>query len=155
MLFVFFGPSCTGKSTIAARLVDFLPIEVYSGRDYLRLATNEAEAWRHFLGLLNQAAANQSLSGPNICYLVTEPEQLAKVESIPGAVKVKFNASLDTIKERFSQRTKRRLAPQVEQMLERQYAQWQNVTGDYRIDTTREPKDVDVVEAILNKLRSQ
>lgn len=38
------GNSCTGKSTIAELLAQRLSAEVYSGKDYLRLARSEAVA---------------------------------------------------------------------------------------------------------------
>ena len=42
------GESCTGKSTLAARLKSLLGAEVCTGRDYLRLAKNEAIAKKPF-----------------------------------------------------------------------------------------------------------
>ncbi len=38
------GESCTGKSALADKLKCLLNAEVYTGRDYLRLAKDEAAA---------------------------------------------------------------------------------------------------------------
>lgn len=42
------GESCTGKSTLADKLKPLLGAEVYTGKDYLRLAKNEAIAKKLF-----------------------------------------------------------------------------------------------------------
>lgn len=44
MVIALFGDSCTGKSSIAQRLSAHLSAEVYSGKDYLRLAKSERMA---------------------------------------------------------------------------------------------------------------
>ena len=44
MLFVIFGESCTGKSTLAEQVKERLGGEVCTGKDYLRMARSEAEA---------------------------------------------------------------------------------------------------------------
>lgn len=44
MVIALFGDSCTGKSSIAQRLSAHLSAEVYSGKDYLRLAKSESMA---------------------------------------------------------------------------------------------------------------
>lgn len=38
MVIALFGDSCTGKATIAAALVQMLSAEIFSGKDYLKLA---------------------------------------------------------------------------------------------------------------------
>ena len=44
MVIALFGDSCTGKSTIAAALAPSLSAEVFSGKDYLKLAKSESMA---------------------------------------------------------------------------------------------------------------
>lgn len=44
MLYIFMGQSCTGKSTVANKLKELIDVEVFAGKDYLRLAKNENEA---------------------------------------------------------------------------------------------------------------
>jgi uridine kinase len=41
MVIGIFGESCTGKSTLAERIAASLSCEIYTGKDYLRLAKNE------------------------------------------------------------------------------------------------------------------
>ena len=41
MVIGIFGESCTGKSTLAERISAGLSCEVFTGKDYLRLAKNE------------------------------------------------------------------------------------------------------------------
>ena len=41
MVIGIFGESCTGKSTLAEKLKTQLDAEVYTGKDYLRLAKND------------------------------------------------------------------------------------------------------------------
>ena len=44
MVIALLGDSCTGKSSIAKKLSAHLSAEVYSGKDYLRLAKSESMA---------------------------------------------------------------------------------------------------------------
>ena len=41
MVIGIFGESCTGKSTLAEKITASIPCEVFTGKDYLRLAKNE------------------------------------------------------------------------------------------------------------------
>lgn len=43
MLYIFMGQSCTGKSTVADKVKELTGTEVFSGKDYLRMAKNEEE----------------------------------------------------------------------------------------------------------------
>ena len=61
------GESCTGKSTLADKLKSLLGAEVYTGKDYLRLAKNEAIAKKLFQNKLKDA-----ISGPHIIYVISE-----------------------------------------------------------------------------------
>lgn len=144
MLYLFMGQSCTGKSTVAKKLQELMDVEVFSGKDYLRLAKGENEAWEKFYDKLSQAALDATGSQTSIVYLITEKGQLDKVSSIEGANRVKFTASLDTIKARFAQRMGGRLPAPVEKMLEGQYVQWEAVEGHITLDTT---EDIDPMVA--------
>lgn len=130
------GPSCSGKSTTAIQVKDLIGAEIFTGRDYLRMAKNQNEAWRVFYEKLSNAAFNQESASENIIYLITEKAQLDKIASIKGSCKVKFTASLETIKSRFSQRMHGKLPPPVEKMLVNQYEEWKNIKGDINVDTT-------------------
>ncbi len=114
MLYIFMGQSCTGKSTVANKIKELIGAEVFTGKDYLRMAKNESEAWRLFYEKLSDAASNEDLSEETIIYLITEMAQLDRISDIEGACKVKFTASLDTIKSRFAQRMHGKLPQPVE-----------------------------------------
>lgn len=136
MLYIFMGQSCTGKSTAANKLKELVDVDVYAGKDYLKMAKNENEAWKLFYEKLLKAALDRESSSKGIIYLITEKAQLDKVSTIEGALKVKFTASLDVIKTRFAQRMHGNLPQPVEKMLERQYEEWKSVEGDMTVDTT-------------------
>lgn len=129
------GQSCTGKSTIAAKMKEYTNAEVFTGKDYLRMAKDESQAWNLFYEKLSSAAYKES-SRETIIYLITEHSQLEKIMDIEGSCKVKFTAALDTIKLRFSQRLHGNLPAPVESMLEKQYEEWKSIIGDINVDTT-------------------
>ena len=108
------GESCVGKSTLADKLKGFLNAEVYSGKDYLRLAKNENIAKELF-----QKKLDEAVSGSNIIYVISEKEHLPLLPQ--KAVRVLVTAELDLIKERFAKRTGGSLPAPVEAMLERKH----------------------------------
>ena len=59
MLITIFGESCTGKSTLADALKERTGAQVYSGKDYLRLAKSEGMAKALFQKQLKEAAAGE------------------------------------------------------------------------------------------------
>lgn len=138
MLYIFMGQSCTGKSTVADQARERMGAEVLSGKDYLRMAKNEDEAWRLFHDKLSNAASMESPSGEILIYLVAESAQLDRILDIEGACRVKFTASLDTIKSRFAQRMHGNLPIPVEKMLLKQHEEWETIKGDIHVDTTVE-----------------
>ncbi len=144
MLYIFMGQSCTGKSTAAEKLKKQTGAEIFSGKDYLRMAKNEDEAWRLFFDKLSEAASGSNVSGDSVIYLVAEISQLDRIIDLQGARKVKFTASLDTIKSRFAERMHGRLPSPVEKMLTRQYEEWEPVQADILIDTTSD-NDIDTI----------
>ena len=91
------GENCSGKSTLANEIKKELDAEVITGKDYLRMAKSESEAVALF-----QERLLKSVSGENIIYVISEPEQ---VKLLPdGAVRIHVYADIDTIKERFKAR---------------------------------------------------
>ena len=138
------GQSCTGKSTAAEKLKEQTGAEIFSGKDHLRMAKNEDEAWRIFFDKLSEAASGNNASGESVIYLIAEISQLDRIIDLHGARKVKFTASLDTIKSRFAERMHGRLPSPVEKMLIRQYEEWEPVQADILIDTTSD-NDVDII----------
>ena len=114
MLIAIFGESCTGKSTLASFLKDKLDAKVYTGKDYLRLAKNEAIAKKLFQDQLTQA-----VTGGHIIYVISEKAHLSLLPD--GCIRILVTADLDTIKSRFAQRMHGVLPPPVAAMLERSH----------------------------------
>ncbi len=108
------GESCTGKSTLAERLKEELQAEVYAGKDYLRLAKNEAVAKALFCKKLEAA-----IRGDPVIYVIAEKEHLQLLPE--GAVRILVTADLDTIKARFTQRMHGNLPAPVAAMLEKKH----------------------------------
>lgn len=148
MLYIFMGPSCTGKSTVANKLQQFIDVEVFAGKDYLSLGKSEQAAWQVFNEKLTNAARSPESSKQNVVYIVTEVEQVDKISTIDGSYKVKFIASLDTIKTRFAQRMHGNLPQPVEKMLEKQYREWKNFEGDMQVDTSENDDSEEIARII-------
>lgn len=72
MVIAIFGESCTGKSTLAENLKGRLEAQVYTGKDFLRLAKSEAQARSAFQALLARAAEGSE----TVVYVISEPEHL-------------------------------------------------------------------------------
>ena len=85
------GESCTGKSTLADKLKSLLGAEVYTGKDYLRFAKNEAIAKKLF-----QKKLEDAVSGAHIVYVISEKEHLPLLPD--DAFRVLVTADLDAIK---------------------------------------------------------
>ncbi len=108
------GENCVGKSTLAPRFMDAMGAEDITGRDYLRMARSEVEA-----RLLIREKLAGAVSGRNIIYVISEPDQLDLLPE--GAVRILVNADLYTTKSRFRARMRGVLPAPVERMLERKY----------------------------------
>ncbi len=132
MVIGIFGESCVGKSTLAQAVAKRLGAKVYSGKDYLRLSKNEAEAARLF---------REELAGAEgaIVYVASEKEQLSLLPE--GCKRVLVTAELDTIKQRFAARMGGKLPPPVAQMLERKHGLIDGETCDLRIDSGEQIAD--------------
>lgn len=118
MVIGIFGESCTGKSTLADKLAAQIGAEIYTGKDYLRLAKNESIAMKLFEKKL------QSAVDSHIIYVIAEKAHLALLPE--NAIRVLVTADLSIIKERFSQRMHGNLPAPVEKMLERQHGCFDN-----------------------------
>ena len=114
MVIGIFGESCTGKSTLADKIAANLPCEVFTGKDYLRLAKNETIAKVMF-----QKKLQSAVSGENILYVISEPEHLPLLPE--GALRILVTADLELIKSRFAQRMRGNLPAPVAAMLERKH----------------------------------
>ncbi len=131
-----FGESCVGKSTLAKALQEQTDATIYTGKDYLRLAKNEAEAKAKFQTLLQQE--------DNIIYVTTDPQDLALLPQ--QCVRILLTEELDIIKTRFSKRMRGQLPPPVAMMLERNHGAFDSLPHDFHFHGG----NVDI-DTILNK----
>ena len=136
MVIGIFGESCTGKSTLAERIAAGLSCEVYTGKDYLRLAKNETIAKKLF-----QKKLEAAVNGENIIYVISEKEHLSLLPE--GALRILVTADLETIKSRFAQRMRGNLPAPVAAMLEKKYGCFDNEPHDMQVISGE--TDVDAV----------
>ncbi|MDD2201899.1 MAG: hypothetical protein PHP20_03900 [Firmicutes bacterium] len=149
MLYILMGQSCTGKSTAARSLQKLTGAEVFTGRDYLRMGSNENAAWQNFIDRLASAAGSEDAS-TSIIYVLTERDDLSGLSMLDDAIRVKFTASIDTIRSRFAQRMNGHLPTPVEKMLDRQFEAWKDVEADLYVDTTEERSSDEIARTILD-----
>ena len=126
MVIGIFGESCVGKSTFAEMLSQCLGAEVFTGKDYLRLAKNEGIAAKLF-----QQRLRQCLSGDHVIYVISEKEQLKLLPE--GTMRILMTADLELILERFTVRMHGNLPTPVKQMLERKHECFDREVHTYHI----------------------
>lgn len=143
MFITIFGESCTGKSTLADALRERTGAQVYSGKDYLRLAKSEGVATALFQKQLQKAAEGEG----DFIYVIAEPELLALAPD--GGVQVLVTAELDEIKSRFAARMGGALPPPVAAMLERRHGCFDGEPHAVRMES-----GVDSVEAVCEQILS-
>ena len=114
MVIGIFGESCTGKSTLAEIIAASFPCEVYTGKDYLRLAKNE-----NIAKVMFQKKLTAAVNGENIIFVISEKEHLPLLPE--GAFRILVTADLDLIKTRFAQRMRGNLPVPVATMLEKKH----------------------------------
>jgi len=144
MLMILFGPSCSGKSTVAEMIHKETGIPVWVGKDYLRLAKDETEAGEIFDSHLRDAAKEKTLSPHAMIYVVPSLKTLnAAILESPGVTKVKLFADIPVLKERFNKRLQGQGNPPIDAMLQRQLNDIQDETGDMQFDTAlMSPTDI-------------
>jgi shikimate kinase len=135
MVIALIGESCVGKSTIADRIKSEKNAAVYTGKDYLKLSKNEADARKAFAQLLLEA---QDAPEVIVC-VISENEQLVLLPQ--RAVRVLVTADLQTIKDRFAKRTGGTLPPPVEAMLERKHGMFDRIACDYHFVNGQDDTD--------------
>ena len=114
MVIGIFGESCTGKSTLAEKIAVSLSCEVFTGKDYLRLAKNE-----NIAKVMFQKKLAAAVNGENVIYVISEKEHLPLLPE--GALRILVTADLELIKSRFSQRMRSNLPAPVAAMLEKKH----------------------------------
>ena len=126
MVIGIFGESCTGKTKLAEMTAAVIPCSIFTGKDYLRLAKNEAIAKALF-----QKKLDAAMSGEHIIYVISEPEHLPFLPY--GALRILMTAELETIKARFSQRMHGHLPSPVADMLERKHGCFDSESHDIHV----------------------
>ena len=126
MLIGIFGENCTGKTVLAEQLKNRLDAQMMTGKDYLRLAKNEAIAKKLF-----QKKLEEAVTGTHFIYVVSEPEQLSLLPD--AAIRILVTADLDLICERFARRMSGNLPQPVRAMLERKHGIFDAERHDYRV----------------------
>ena len=143
MVIGIFGESCTGKSTLAERIAAGLSCEIYTGKDYLRLAKNE-----NIAKVMFQKKLTAAVNGENIVYVISEKEHLPLLPE--GTLRILVTADLDTIKSRFAQRMRGNLPAPVAAMLEKKHGCFDDVPHDIHV-ISRETDLDEVCKQILSK----
>lgn len=138
MLYIFMGPSCSGKSSAAEELKKLMEVEIYTGKDYLRMSKNEQDAWKIFSEKLKEASSNRDLNSPSIIYIISEKSDISKLQAFDNALTIKFTADIETVKSRFANRMKGNLPKPVEKMVERQLMDWENVNAKMHVNSSDE-----------------
>ena len=143
MVIGIFGESCTGKSTLAEKIAATLSSEVFTGKDYLRLAKNE-----NIAKVMFQKKLNAAVNGDNIIYVISEKEHLPLLPE--GAVRILVTADLETIKSRFAQRMRGNLPAPVAAMLEKKHGCFDAESCDIHIVSGETDLD-----AVIAQIRSR
>ena len=143
MVIGIFGESCTGKSTLAEMIAASLSCEVYTGKDYLRLAKNE-----NIAKVMFQKKLTAAVNGENIIYVISEKEHLPLLPE--GALRILVTADLDLIKSRFAQRMHGNLPAPVAAMLEKKHGCFDTEQYDLHIVSGETDLDAIVKEVMEN-----
>ena len=143
MVIGIFGESCTGKSTLADKISAKYPCEVFTGKDYLRLAKNE-----NIAKLMFQKKLAAAVHGDNIIYVISEKEHLPLLPD--GAFRILVTADLELIKSRFAQRMRGNLPAPMEAMLEKKHGCFDAELYDIHVVSGQTDLD-SVVSHILNR----
>ena len=144
MVIGIFGESCTGKSTLAEKIAGSLPCEVFTGKDYLRLAKNE-----NIAKVMFQKKLTAAVNGDNVIYVISEKEHLSLLPE--GAFRVLVTAELETIKSRFAQRMHGNLPAPVAMMLEKKHGCFDDEPHDIHIVSGKTDLDAVVVQILAER----
>ena len=140
MVIGIFGESCTGKSTLAEKIAASLNCDIFTGKDYLRLAKNE-----NIAKVMFQKKLAAAVTGENMIYVIAEKEHLPLLPE--GAIRILVTADLDTIKSRFAQRMHGNLPAPVAAMLEKKHGCFDAEPHDFHVVSGNTDLDA-VVESI-------
>ena len=143
MVIGIFGESCTGKSTLAEKISASFRCEVFTGKDYLRLAKNE-----NIAKVMFQKKLTAAVNGENIIYVISEKEHLSLFPE--GALRILVTADLEMIKTRFAQRMRGNLPAPVAAMLEKKHGCFDAVSHDIHVVSGETDLDA-IVKEVMRK----
>ena len=144
MVIGIFGESCTGKSTLAEKIAGSLPCEVFTGKDYLRLAKNE-----NIAKVMFQKKLTAAVNGDNVIYVISEKEHLSLLPE--GAFRVLVTAELETIKSRFAQRMHGNLPAPVAMILEKKHGCFDGQPHDIHIVSGKTDLDAVIAQILAER----
>ena len=144
MVIGIFGESCTGKSTLAEKIATSFPCEVFTGKDYLRLAKNE-----NIAKLMFQKKLSAAVSCANIIYVISEKEHLSLLPE--GALRILITADLELIKSRFAKRMRGNLPAPVAAMLEKKHGCFDAEPHDIHVLSGETDLDAVVAQIIVGR----
>jgi cytidylate kinase len=143
MVIGIFGESCAGKSTLAEKIAESFPCEVFTGKDYLRLAKNE-----NIAKVMFQKKLTAAVNGDNVIYVISEKEHLSLLPE--GALRILVTAELETIKSRFAQRMHGNLPTPVATMLEKKHGCFDDEPHDIHIVSGETDLDAVVAQILAS-----
>ena len=141
MVIGIFGESSTGKSTLAEKIATGFHCEVFTGKDYLRLAKNE-----NIAKVMFQKKLTAAVNGENIIYVISEKEHLPLLPD--GTFRILVTADLELIKSRFAKRMRGNLPAPVAAMLEKKHGCFDAEPHDIHVVSGE--TDLDAVVAQIN-----
>lgn len=142
MVIGIFGESCTGKTTLTEKISASIPCEVFTGKDYLRLAKNE-----NIAKVMFQKKLTSAVNGEHIIYVISEKEHLSLLPE--GTLRILVTADLELIKARFAQRMRGNLPAPVAAMLEKKHGCFDS--EPYEIHVISDESDLDEVVSRIMK----
>lgn len=143
------GPSCTGKSSVAELIGSRPNIQIVTGKEYLRLSSDENEAWCLFLDQIKTAVLSHD---ETIIYLLDDTAKVQDLMQISGVHLVKFSASLDVIRDRYENRLQGKLPGIAVKMLSTQKMMWDTVQCAHHVDTSHGLGVKEVAREVIEKL---
>jgi len=152
MVLVFMGPYCTGKSSVAELIREKTDIQIVTGKDYLRLSSNEDDAWRLFLDRIKSVTDEKLNSEKSIIYILDDAEKVSDFVDTEGIRLVKFSATLDAIKHRYEARMQGELPGVVVKMLNKQKDSWDQVLCDVDIDSSRQREIREMAQEVIDRI---
>lgn len=143
------GPSCSGKSTAGEIVGKRTGAKIYSGKDYLRLAKAEGEAWRVFQEKMVEAAGHGKEE--SLIFVCTEKELFDRISVKENIFTVRFTATPEDIKRRFAELMHGNLPKPLEMMLEKQMHLWEGIEAKLLVNSSSESSE-DAAKRVLSEL---